>query len=205
MRLVAGNESKGHFLLLKGLKWTRPSILLLAMDGLLRPLWSSTTILSPKPTNNSLLLPIQLLPLKPISSLCPYSSTFSLSTKLLLPSRSPPYGAWTQFFFFFGIYIYATGFELFLGLFQLFPSLFLNHVWNSFMGFMKISSIWKEKGLFGFMMFHICCCLWFILIKNVFVWLLEVVLLNLSVLWVVNFSFSCFELTQFCMQHKKAK
>ncbi|PON89116.1 Peptide chain release factor [Trema orientale] len=55
------------------------------MEGLVRPLYSSSTILSPKPTNSSVPLPIQLLPLKPISS------TLSLSTKLPLPSRSPPY------------------------------------------------------------------------------------------------------------------
>ncbi|PON59110.1 Peptide chain release factor [Parasponia andersonii] len=55
------------------------------MESLVRPLYSSSTILSPKPTNSSVPLPIQLLPLKPISS------TFSLSTKLPLPSRSTAY------------------------------------------------------------------------------------------------------------------
>ncbi|GMN26156.1 hypothetical protein TIFTF001_001204 [Ficus carica] len=59
------------------------------MEGLLRPLCSSGTVSSPKLTNNKLPLPLQLLPLKPVSSLCPFSSNFALSIKFPLPSRFP--------------------------------------------------------------------------------------------------------------------
>ncbi|XP_015875757.1 peptide chain release factor PrfB1, chloroplastic isoform X1 [Ziziphus jujuba] len=58
------------------------------MEGLLRPLFSSTTFLSPIPTTYRLRLPLQFLPPKP-KCFCQFSTTFTLSINLSTPSRLP--------------------------------------------------------------------------------------------------------------------